>query len=65
MRLCMRDAAASHDMPADKILIVEDEAPIREMIAFHLTRAGYDTVEAEDCRQARENCSPMSDRTWR
>ena len=41
-------------MPADKILIVEDEAPIREMIAFHLGRAGYDTVEAGDCRAARE-----------
>ena len=41
-------------MNAGKILIVEDEAPIREMIAFHLMRAGFDTVEAEDCRQARE-----------
>ena len=41
-------------MTAGKILIVEDEAPIREMIAFHLMRAGFDTVEAEDCRQARE-----------
>ncbi len=28
----------------DKILIVEDEQPIREMIAFHLARAGYDTT---------------------
>ena len=36
-----------------KILIVEDERPIREMIAFHLTRAGYDTLEAEDSRSAR------------
>lgn len=41
-------------MTASKILIVEDEAPIREMIAFHLARAGYDTVEAADCRTARE-----------
>ena len=41
-------------MTANKILIVEDEAPIREMIAFHLGRAGYDTVEAADCRAARE-----------
>jgi two-component system phosphate regulon response regulator PhoB len=38
----------------DKILIVEDEQPIREMISFHLSRAGYDTLEAEDCRQARQ-----------
>ncbi len=41
-------------MTASKILIVEDEAPIREMIAFHLTRAGYDTLEAADSRAARE-----------
>lgn len=41
-------------MTATKILIVEDETPIREMIAFHLSRAGFDTLEAEDCRRARE-----------
>jgi two-component system phosphate regulon response regulator PhoB len=41
-------------MTATKILIVEDEAPIREMIAFHLNRAGFDTLEAGDCRAARE-----------
>ena len=40
-------------MNANKILIVEDERPIREMIAFHLSRAGFDTLEAEDCREAR------------
>lgn len=41
-------------MTAAKILIVEDETPIREMIVFHLSRAGFDTIEAADCRQARE-----------
>ncbi len=41
-------------MTTHKILIVEDEAPIREMIAFHLARAGYETLEAADCRTARE-----------
>jgi two-component system, OmpR family, phosphate regulon response regulator PhoB len=41
-------------MTTNKILIVEDEAPIREMIAFHLARAGYETLEASDCRAARE-----------
>ena len=41
-------------MTSNKILIVEDERPIREMIAFHLSRAGYDPLEAEDCRQARQ-----------
>lgn len=40
-------------MAANKILIVEDEQAIREMIAFHLTRAGYETLEACDCREAR------------
>jgi two-component system phosphate regulon response regulator PhoB len=41
-------------MTANKILIVEDERPIREMIAFHLNRAGFETLEAGDCREARE-----------
>jgi two-component system phosphate regulon response regulator PhoB len=36
-----------------KILIVEDEQPIREMVAFHLTRAGYIVLEAADCKTAR------------
>lgn len=40
-------------MNSAKVLIVEDEAPIREMIAFHLGRAGYQTYEAENCREAR------------
>ncbi len=37
-----------------RILVVEDEAPIREMIAFHLSRAGFEVDQAGDCRQARE-----------
>ena len=37
-----------------KILIVEDERPIREMIAFHLSRAGYVTLEAENSKRARQ-----------
>ena len=41
-------------MAANKILVVEDEAPIREMIVFHLARAGFETLEAGDCRAARE-----------
>lgn len=41
-------------MAAFKILVVEDEAPIREMIVFHLSRAGFETLEASDCRAARE-----------
>jgi len=40
-------------MTASKILIVEDEKAIREMIVFHLARAGYEVFEAEDCQSAR------------
>ncbi len=40
-------------MAAAKILVVEDEAPIREMIAFHLTRAGFSVLEAGNCKDAR------------
>jgi two-component system phosphate regulon response regulator PhoB len=40
-------------MPSKQILIVEDERPIREMIAFGLKRAGFEVREAEDCRTAR------------
>jgi two-component system phosphate regulon response regulator PhoB len=40
-------------MTGKQILIVEDEKPIREMIAFGLRRAGYDVAEAEDTAEAR------------
>ena len=40
-------------MPSKQVLIVEDERPIREMIAFGLKRAGFEVREAEDCRSAR------------
>ncbi|NGX16819.1 phosphate regulon transcriptional regulator PhoB [Wenzhouxiangella sp. XN24] len=40
-------------MAAKQILIVEDEKPIRDMIAFGLRRSGFDVREAEDCRAAR------------
>jgi two-component system phosphate regulon response regulator PhoB len=36
-----------------KVLIVEDEAPIRQMIAFNLGRAGFDVDEAGDVATAR------------
>jgi two-component system, OmpR family, phosphate regulon response regulator PhoB len=45
--------ARSERMSAKQVLIVEDERPIREMIAFGLKRAGFDVREAEDCRSAR------------
>jgi two-component system, OmpR family, phosphate regulon response regulator PhoB len=40
-------------MSTKQILVVEDERPIREMIAFGLRRAGFDVREAEDARSAR------------
>jgi len=46
-------------MTGRQILVVEDERPIREMIAFGLRRAGFDVIEAEDTRAARAR---MADR---
>jgi two-component system phosphate regulon response regulator PhoB len=46
-------------MRARQILIVEDERPIREMVAFGLKRAGFEVREAEDSRAAR---SALADR---
>ncbi len=40
-------------MAARRILVVEDEKAVRDMIAFGLRRAGFDVHEAEDCRAAR------------
>lgn len=33
---------------AKRILLVEDEAPIREMLEFVLSQSGYETTQAED-----------------
>lgn len=40
-------------MTQPKILIVEDETPVRQMIAFNLHRAGFTVDEAPDCATAR------------
>jgi two-component system, OmpR family, phosphate regulon response regulator PhoB len=40
-------------MSQKKILVVEDERPIREMLAFNLGRAGYLVKPAADGREAR------------
>lgn len=39
-------------MKTERILIVDDEAAIREMIAIALDLAGFDCIEAEDALQA-------------
>jgi len=40
-------------MAVRRILVVEDEEPIRQMIAFNLSRAGFKVDEAENCNSAR------------
>jgi two-component system phosphate regulon response regulator PhoB len=40
-------------MTGKQILLVEDEKPIRDMIAFGLKRAGFEVREAEDVASAR------------
>ncbi|RXJ73158.1 phosphate regulon transcriptional regulatory protein PhoB [Veronia nyctiphanis] len=44
---------------ARRILVVEDEAPIREMLCFVLEQKGYEAVEADDYNSALEKiCEP-------
>jgi two-component system phosphate regulon response regulator PhoB len=40
-------------MSMGRILVVEDERPIRDMICFTLRRAGYEVIEADECATAR------------
>lgn len=45
-----------------RILVVEDEAPIREMLCFVLEQKGYEAIEAEDYDTALELlCEPYPD----
>ena len=46
-------------MTGKQILIVEDEKPIRDMIAFGLRRAGFEVREAEDCAAARASIADV------
>jgi len=36
-----------------RVLVVEDDGAIRQMLAFNLARAGFEVDEAEDCSAAR------------
>ena len=44
----MSQAAANEPAPARRILVVDDEAAIREVLARYLTAAGYQVAEAAD-----------------
>lgn len=39
-------------MTSPSILVIEDEKPIRDMVAFGLRRGGFEVSEASDCREA-------------
>lgn len=39
-------------MANGRVLIVEDDESVRELVVFHLTRAGFDVVEARDADTA-------------
>ena len=44
------------------VLVVEDEAPIREMLKFVLEQSGFNIIEAEDFDIAQEKiCEPYPD----
>ncbi len=49
----MNRQAARLRMEETLILVVEDEQPIRDLIAFGLRRAGFQVALAEDCQAAR------------
>lgn len=40
-------------MDTRRILIVEDEAAIRDMLSFSLNRAGFEVIQASDCGKAK------------
>jgi DNA-binding response OmpR family regulator len=46
--------AVRRSAPKPRVLIVEDEPPIRELVRFHLTLAGFDAVELGDGAAALE-----------
>ena len=50
----------SKDMVKRRILIVEDEKPIRDMVYFALDSDGYEIIEAVDGRQATEKLAQNS-----
>ena len=39
-------------MVSGRVLVVEDDASVRELVGFHLARSGFEVVEAEDAASA-------------
>lgn len=48
----MADHVPPQDRPAGRVLVVDDEKPLAQMIATYLTRAGFTTTEAHSGIQA-------------
>ncbi len=46
--------------PAPRILIVDDETPIRRFLKVHLRRSGFDTIEAERGREGIERAATLA-----
>jgi DNA-binding NtrC family response regulator len=38
-------------MPKGKVLIIDDESDVREVLKFHLSESNYQVIEAEDGQQ--------------
>lgn len=48
----MADRTPPQDRPAGRVLVVDDEKPLAQMVATYLTRAGFDATEAHTGIQA-------------
>jgi DNA-binding response OmpR family regulator len=56
-----RDAPAAGDVAAARVLVVDDEPIVRDVVVRYLERAGFETIEAGDGEEARtllEQSSP-------
>ena len=48
------DSIKSHKMGKVKVMIVDDEPDIRDIIGMHLNESGFDVIEAEDGKKGLE-----------
>ena len=54
------DAGAATERRAPRILVVDDERSMRELLAIVLRREGYEVLLAENGRAADRRCSSAS-----